>query len=84
MSKSEYVKTLEVIFKAPRTRLIINLDSVVETKIINSKPFDTPILIVTYKGYDNYDYFYFFHLEMAQKLKQAIDEKREYVILEEI
>lgn len=80
----EYVKTIDIIFKQPHIKWVINLDNVVETKIINSKPFDAPILIVTYKGYKNCDYFSFIHLEMAQELKQAIDERREYVILEEI
>ena len=80
----EYVKTINIIFKKPQIKMIINLDSVVETKIIKSKPFNTPILIVAYKGYNNYDYFDFINLEMAQELKQAIDEKREYVFLEEI
>jgi hypothetical protein len=80
----EYVKTINVIFKQPQAKVIINLDSVVETKIINSKPFDTPILVVTYKGYNNFDYFSFLHLETAQELKQAIDEERKFVVLEEI
>lgn len=80
----EYVKAIEIIFKEPQTKLTINLDKVVETKIIKSKPFDAPILIIIYKGYNNYDYFSFLHLEMAQELKNAIDEKREYVVLKEI
>ena len=80
----EYVKTIVITFKKPYVKIIINLDSVVETKIIESKPCNTPILIVEYRGYKNYDYFNFLHLEMAQELKKAIDEKREYVILEDI
>jgi len=80
----EYPRTIDIIFKMPYTVLTLNLNNVAETKIIKSKPFDVPILIVTYKGYNNYDYFSFLHLEAAQKLKDAIDEERESIILEEI
>ena len=80
----EYVKTISIIFKKPYVKIIINLDSVAETKIVRSKPYNTPILVVEYRGYKNYDYFDFIDLEMAQKLKQAIDEKREFVVMEGI
>lgn len=80
----EYVKTIKIIFKHPYVTIVMNLDEVMETKIVKTKPFGVPILIVEYKGYKNYDYFNFIHLEMAQKMKQAIDEKRSFVVLEEL
>lgn len=78
------IKTINVIFKKPYGKMIINLDMVAETKIVRSKPYNTPILVVEYRGYKNYEYFDFLDLEMAQKLKQAIDEKREFVVIENI
>lgn len=80
----EYVKTIRIIFKHPYVTIVMILDEVMETKIVKTKPLDVPILIVEYRGYKKYDYFNFLHLEMAQQLKQAIDEKRSWVVLEEL
>lgn len=80
---NERIKTISIIFKNSKLKVIMNLDAVLETEIVCAKPYDMPLLIVTYRGLKQ-DYFSFFTATAAQKLKNAIDEKRDYVILEDI
>ena len=59
------------------------LDGIIKTEVIFAKPFNTPILVVTYRGLKQ-EYFSFINVDIALELKNAIDEKRGFVILEEI
>ena len=77
------VKMIEIIFKHSNKYLLMNLDAVLETEIVFAKPYDRPILVVTYRGFKQ-EYFCFIQTDTAQQLKNAIDEKRDYVILEDI
>ncbi len=80
---NETIKTIEIILKNSKRKLIMNLDAILETEIVFAKPYDRAILVVTYRGFKQ-EYFSFFTTDTAQQLKNAIDEKRDYVILEEI
>ncbi len=80
---NENIKTMEIIFKKSKLKMMMNLNAVLETEIVFAKPYDRAVLIVTYRGFKQ-EYFSFFTANAAQQLKNAIDEKRDYVILEDI
>ncbi len=77
------IKTLDIIFKNSHRNLVLLLEGILETEIVLAKPYDMPVLIITYRGLKQ-EYFSFIKGYTAQKLKDAIDEKRDYVILEDI
>ena len=79
----EFVKTLNIVIKRPQQNLTLLLEGVIKTEIIATKPFNTPLLVVVYKGL-KHEYFSFINIEAAQKLKTAIDEKRDFIFLEGI
>ena len=82
-SMEELFKTIHIIFKQPHQDLILLLEGVVETEIIFTKPFNTPVLVITYRGLKQ-EFFSFINVDEAQKLKDAIDEKRDFILLESI
>ena len=79
----ETIKTITIVFEQPHKKLIMLLDEITKTEVIFAKPFNTPILVVTYRGFKQ-EYFSFINIDIALELKNAIDEKREFVILEDI
>lgn len=79
----ELFKTINIIFKQPRQELILALEGIVKTEIVFTKPFNTPMLVVTYRGLKQ-EFFSFINIDEAQKLKTAIDEKRDFILLESI
>jgi hypothetical protein len=83
MKMEETIKTIEIICKKPHRKLIMLLDGIIKTEVVFEKLFDTPILVVTYIGLKQ-EYFSFINVDIALELKNAIDEKRDYVILEEV
>lgn len=78
-----FFKTINIIFKQPHQELILSLEGVVETEIIFTKPFNTPVVVITYRGFKQ-DFFSFINVDEAQKLKDAIDERRDFILLESI
>lgn len=76
-------KTINIIFKQPHQDLTLSLEGVIETEIIFTKPFNTPVVIITYRGFKQ-EFFSFIHIEEAQKLKNAIDERKDFILLESI
>ena len=80
---NEPVKTISIIFKHSKRKVIMLLDRILETEIVFAKPYNTPVLIVTYRGFKQ-EYFSFIKDDAAQQLKNAIDEKRDFIVLEDI
>lgn len=76
-------KTINIIFKRPHQDLTLSLEGVIETEIVTTKPFNTPAVVITYRGFKK-EIFSFINIDEAQKLKTAIDEKRDFILLESI
>lgn len=79
----EEIKTLSIKFERPNSKLMLILNGIIKTEIVITRPFATPLLIVTYKGLKQ-EFFNFLSINMAQQLKNAIDEKKDFVFLEGI
>ena len=79
----ELFKTINIIFEQPRQDLILSLEGVVETEIIFTKPFNTPVVVIRYRGFKQ-EIFSFINVDEAQKLKDAIDERKDFILLKSI
>ena len=77
------IKTITIIFKKPHQKVIMLLNGIIKTEVVFAKPYNTPILVVTYRGLEQ-EYFNFINTDVALGLKNAIDEKRDFIVLEEI